>query len=54
MSAHELPVSHRANGLQNFIAISRYARYAREKCRRETWIEAVARLRNADLHEPGC
>lgn len=53
MSAHELPVSHRANGLQDFIAISRYARYVREKCRREKWIEAIARVRNADLHELG-
>lgn len=53
MSAHELPVSHRANGLQDFIAISRSACNVREKRRREKWIEAIARVRNADLHELG-
>lgn len=53
MSAHELPVSHRANGLQDFIAISRHARYVREKRRRESLIEAGARVRNAELHELG-
>jgi ribonucleoside-triphosphate reductase (thioredoxin) len=49
MSAHQLPVSHAANGLQDFIAISRYARYSPEKRRRETWTEAVARVRNMHL-----
>ncbi len=42
------PVSHGANGLQDFIAISRYARYSPEKRRRETWAEAVRRVR--DMH----
>ncbi len=42
------PVSHPANGLQDYIAISRYARYSPEKRRRETWAEAVARVR--DMH----
>ncbi|MCX6954486.1 MAG: recombinase [Verrucomicrobia bacterium] len=49
MSAHTHPVSHPANGLQDFIAISRYARYSPEKRRRETWAEAVARVRNMHL-----
>ncbi|HVS51336.1 MAG TPA: recombinase [Opitutaceae bacterium] len=43
-----LPVSHAVNGLQDFIAISRYARYVPEKRRRETWAESVARVR--DMH----
>jgi ribonucleoside-diphosphate reductase alpha chain len=43
-----LPVSHAANGLQDFIAISRYARYLPERRRRETWAESVARVR--DMH----
>ena len=49
MSAHSIPVSHAVNGLQDFIAISRYARYSPEKRRRETWAEAVARVRNMHL-----
>ncbi len=49
MSVQQLPVSHPANGLQDFIAISRYARYSPEKRRRETWAEAVARVRNMHL-----
>ena len=49
MSAHTHPVSHPANGLQDFIAISRYARYSPEKRRRETWAEAVARVRTMHL-----
>jgi len=49
MPAHQLPVSHPVNGLQDFIAISRYARYSPEKRRRETWTEAVARVRNMHL-----
>jgi ribonucleoside-diphosphate reductase alpha chain len=48
MSPTLLPISHAANGLQDFIAISRYARYAPEKRRRETWAEAVGRVR--DMH----
>lgn len=43
-----LPISHPANGLQDFIAISRYARYSPELRRRETWAEAVGRVR--DMH----
>jgi ribonucleoside-diphosphate reductase alpha chain len=42
------PVSHRQSGLQDYIAISRYARYSPGKRRRETWSEAVARVR--DMH----
>ena len=49
MSAHAHPVSHPVNGLQDYIAISRYARYSPEKRRRETWSEAVARVRNMHL-----
>jgi ribonucleoside-triphosphate reductase (thioredoxin) len=53
MSTTLLPVSHPANGLQDFIAISRYARYSPEKRRRETWSEAVARVRDMHLeHYP--
>jgi ribonucleoside-triphosphate reductase (thioredoxin) len=48
MSPTILPVSHPSNGLQDFIAISRYARYSPDKRRRETWSEAVARVR--DMH----
>ena len=48
MSEPTLPVVHEANGLQDFIAISRYARYSPEKRRRETWTEAVRRVR--DMH----
>lgn len=42
------PVVHASNGLQDFISVSRYARYSEEKRRRETWGEAVARVR--DMH----
>jgi ribonucleoside-triphosphate reductase (thioredoxin) len=42
------PIAHPANGLQDYIAISRYARYSPEQRRRETWTEAVARVR--DMH----
>ncbi|MBI5771463.1 MAG: recombinase [Verrucomicrobia bacterium] len=48
MSTESLPAAHSANGLQDYIAISRYARYAPEKRRRETWAEAVRRVR--DMH----
>ncbi len=48
MSSEMMPVSHPTNGLQDYIAISRYARYAPEKRRRETWTEAVRRVR--DMH----
>ena len=49
MSEHILPVTHAANGLRDFIAISRYARYVPEKRRRETWAEAVTRVMNMHL-----
>ena len=53
MSADTLPVSHATDGLQDFIAISRYARYSPEKRRRETWAEAVRRVRAMHLtHYP--
>lgn len=42
------PVSHPENGLQDYIAVSRYARYDPRRRRRETWAEAVARVR--DMH----
>lgn len=42
------PVVHASNGLQDFISVSRYARYSEERRRRETWAEAVARVR--DMH----
>ncbi|RRJ94796.1 recombinase [Opitutaceae bacterium TAV4] len=45
---HPHLVSHPVNGLQDYIAISRYARYSPEKARRETWAEAVQRVR--DMH----
>ena len=53
MSAESNPVSHPENGLEDFIAISRYARYSPEKRRRESWSEAVARVRDMHLeHYP--
>ncbi len=42
------PIRHARNGLQDYIAVSRYARYDANKRRRETWAEAVARVR--DMH----
>ncbi len=48
MDSAVLPIAHSANGLQDFIAISRYARYSPELRRRETWPEAVGRVR--DMH----
>ncbi|OHE80238.1 MAG: recombinase [Verrucomicrobia bacterium RIFCSPLOWO2_12_FULL_64_8] len=48
MDSPALPISHPINGLQDFIAISRYARYSPELRRRETWAEAVHRVR--DMH----
>lgn len=48
MSTALHPVDHAANGLQDFIAISRYARFVPEKRRRESWAESVARVR--DMH----
>ena len=48
MDSPALPISHPVNGLQDFIAISRYARYSPELRRRETWAEAVHRVR--DMH----
>ena len=53
MSTHPKPITHASNGLQDYIAISRYARYSPEKRRRETWSEAVARVRDMHLgHYP--
>ena len=53
MSHSHHPKVHAANGLQDFIAISRYARYLPEKRRRETWTEAVHRVRDMHLaHYP--
>ena len=53
MSSSLNPRVHAANGLQDFIAISRYARYLPHKRRRETWSEAVARVRDMHLaHYP--
>ncbi len=49
MSNASQPIPHPANGLEDFIAISRYARYAPEKRRRETWAEAVGRVRRMHL-----
>ena len=49
MSDSILPIAHSINGLQDFISISRYARYSPEKRRRETWAEAVARVRAMHL-----
>jgi B12-dependent ribonucleotide reductase, insertion domain len=48
MDSSALPISHPANGLQDFIAISRYARYSSELRRRETWAEAIGRV--GDMH----
>jgi len=48
MDSSALPISHAANGLQDFIAISRYARYSSDLRRRETWAEAIARV--GDMH----
>lgn len=48
MSTSPTPVVHSSNGLQDFISVSRYARYSEDKRRRETWAEAVARVR--DMH----
>lgn len=43
------PIRHEANGLQDFIAVSRYSRYRPELGRREIWPEAVERVRNMHL-----
>ncbi|BET65564.1 hypothetical protein ASA1KI_04820 [Opitutales bacterium ASA1] len=43
------PRHHEANGLQDFIAISRYARYRADLGRREIWPEAAERVRNMHL-----
>ena len=48
MDSSAVPISHAGNGLQDFIAISRYARYSPELRRRETWAEAVGRV--CDMH----
>ncbi|MDX2185790.1 MAG: recombinase [Opitutaceae bacterium] len=49
----ELLRTHAQNGLQDYIAISRYARYSPEKRRRETWSEAVSRVRDMHLNHFG-
>ena len=52
-SSESRPVSHPENGLQDYIAVSRYARYDERKKRRETWAEGVARVRDMHLgHYP--
>jgi len=51
VSTSQLPISHAVNGLQDFIAISRYARYSPERRRRETWAEAVERVRDMHLQQ---
>ena len=43
------PMVHADNGLQDYIATSRYARYDPVLRRRETWAEAVARVREMHL-----
>ncbi len=43
------PRHHEANGLQDFIAISRYARYRADLGRREIWPETAERVRNMHL-----
>lgn len=43
------PRKHDENGLQDFIAISRYARYRADLGRREIWAEAAERVRNMHL-----
>src|SRR5664280_3689460 len=48
MDSFALPISHPGSGLEDFIAISRYARYSPDLRRRETWVEAVDRVR--DMH----
>jgi ribonucleoside-diphosphate reductase alpha chain len=53
MSSETQPVSHAVNGLQDYIAISRYARYSPEQRRRETWAEAVRRVRDMHLSRYG-
>jgi ribonucleoside-diphosphate reductase alpha chain len=53
MSSLPIPVFHPANGLQDFIAISRYARFLPEWRRRETWPEAVTRVRDMHLRHYG-
>ncbi|WP_404424502.1 recombinase [Nibricoccus sp. IMCC34717] len=54
MSNAQMPAeplrTHPQNGLQDYIAISRYARYSPEKRRRETWSEAVSRVRDMHLN----
>jgi ribonucleoside-triphosphate reductase (thioredoxin) len=47
-SSSSQPIAHIRNGLQDYIAVSRYARYSPVKRRRETWSEAVDRVR--DMH----
>ena len=43
------PRHHEANGLEDFIAVSRYARFRADLGRREIWPEAAERVRNMHL-----
>ncbi len=43
------PRRHEANGLQDFIAVSRYARHRADLGRREVWPETAERVRNMHL-----
>lgn len=45
------PHHYAENGLQDFIAISRYSRYRKSLGRREIWEEAVERVRNMHLRK---
>lgn len=47
--AGQRPRHFEQNGLQDFIAISRYSRYREDLGRRELWEEAVERVRNMHL-----
>jgi ribonucleoside-triphosphate reductase (thioredoxin) len=46
--AERRPRRHEENGLQEYIAVSRYARYRADLGRREIWPESVSRVR--DMH----
>lgn len=46
--AERRPRRHEENGLQEYIAVSRYARYRSDLGRREIWPESVSRVR--DMH----
>ena len=46
--ADKRPVKHLRNGMQEYLAVSKYCRYSETLGRREDWDEAVARVR--DMH----